>query len=108
MLAVSDLARMAAKALTRPDIWASRKLNLAGDTMTVGAMQAAYREVTGRAARSWRLPAPVFRRLAPEFAAQLRWHNEVGFAFDKAELRAILPDAVDFRRFVQERRVAGL
>lgn len=108
MLAVADLARMAAKALIRPDIWAGRKLNLAGDTMTIGAMKAAYREVTGRAARSWRLPGPVFRRLAPEFAAQLRWHNEVGFAFDETELRTILPDAVDFRRFVQERRVAGL
>lgn len=108
MLAVADLARMAAKALTRPDIWAGRKLNLAGDTMTVGAMKVAYHEVTGRAPRSWPLPAPLFRKLAPEFAAQLRWHNEVGFAFDHAELRTILPDAADFRRFVQERRVAGL
>jgi len=108
MLAVADLARMAAKALTRPDIWAGRKLNLAGDTMTVGAMKAAYREVTGRAPRSWPLPAPMFRRLAPEFAAQLRWHNEVGFAFDQAELRTILPDSLDFRGFLQERGVAGL
>lgn len=108
MLAVSDLARMAAKALTRPDIWSGRKLNLAGDTMTVGAMKAAYREVTGRAARFWPLPAPMFRRLSPEFAAQLRWHNEVGFAFDQAELRSILPDAVDFRCFMRERGVTGL
>lgn len=108
MLAVADLARVAAEALIRPDRWAGRKLNLAGDTMTVGAMKVAYQEVTGRAPRSWPLPATLFRRLAPEFAAQLRWHNEVGFAFDQAELRTILPDTVDFRRFVRERRVAGL
>lgn len=76
--------------------------------MTVGAMKAAYREVTGRVARFWPLPAPMLRRLSPEFAAQLRWHNEVGFAFDQAELRSILPDAVDFRRFIRERGVTGL
>lgn len=108
MLAVADLARIAAEALIRPDTWAGRKLNLAGDTMTVGAMKVAYREVTGRAPRSWSLPASLFRRLAPEFAAQLRWHNEVGFAFDQAELRTILPDSLDFRGFLRECGVTGL
>ncbi len=108
MLAVKDLGWMAAEALTDSAAWAGRKINLAGDTMTVDQMKAAYHEVTGRRSKSWSLPAALFRRLAPEFAAQLRWHNDVGFAFSESDLRAINPQAQSFRQFLRDHQLAGM
>jgi uncharacterized protein YbjT (DUF2867 family) len=108
MLALDDLGWMAAEALTNPAQWTGRKVNLAGDTLTVGQMKMAYHEVTGHRPRSWRLPSALFRRLVPEFAAQLRWYNEIGFAFDQTEFRVIYPDAHDFRAFLRERKITGM
>jgi hypothetical protein len=44
----------------------------------------------------------------PEFAAQLRWHNEAGFAFDQAELRAAHPAALDFKAFLRKSGIQGM
>ena len=93
------MANAASQVLTHED---GRKINLAGDTLTVGQMKDAYREVTGKRPKAWSLPAVLFRRLVPEFAAQLRWHNEAGFAFDQTDLRAIHPTALDFRGFLRK------
>ena len=88
MLAVTDLARTAVGALISPERWAGLKLNLASDAMTVSAMNAAYHQVTGRTPRSWPLPSPLFRGLAPEFATQLRWHNKVALPFVQGASRS--------------------
>jgi uncharacterized protein YbjT (DUF2867 family) len=101
MLALRDLGWMAAEALTNPAAWSGRKINIAGDTMTVGEMKAAYREVTGSCPKAWHIPAALFRRLVPEFATQLRWHNEIGFAFDHRAFCAINPQALGFQDFLK-------
>ncbi|MEM9010240.1 MAG: NmrA family NAD(P)-binding protein [Pseudomonadota bacterium] len=108
MLAIEDLARIAADALMDPASWTGRKINLAGDVMTVGEMKGAYRAVTERKPKSWRIPAALFRRLVPEFAEQLAWHNAVNFAFGSEELRAVLPDAKDLKTFLADKRIAGM
>ena len=108
MLALDDLGWVAAEALGNPDAWRGRKVNLAGDVLTVGQMKRAYREATGRRPKSWPLPATLFRRLAPEFAAQLKWHNEVGFAFDAEDLRRLKPDARTFVDFLEEAGIRNL
>jgi len=108
MLALEDLGWIASEALISPGLWAGRKINLAGDTLTVGQMKEAYREVTGKRPKAWSLPAALFRRLVPEFAAQLRWHNEAGFAFDQTELRAVHPAALDFKAFLRKSGIQGM
>lgn len=108
MLAVQDLGWIAAEALTDPREWTGRKINMAGDVMTVAEMKAAYREVTGQRPKGWRIPAALFRRLVPEFAAQLSWQNDVNFAFDARALRAVKPDAMGFRAFLESRRIQGM
>ena len=99
------MANAASQVLTHED---GRKINLAGDTLTVGQMKDAYREVTGKRPKAWSLPAVLFRRLVPEFAAQLRWHNEVGFAFDESDFLRIYPGAQNFRQFVAHNRLTGM
>jgi uncharacterized protein YbjT (DUF2867 family) len=108
MLAVDDLGWMAAEALTNPAKWAGRKINLAGDVMTVTEMKRQWFDVTGTRPKSWKIPAFIFRRLAPEFAAQLAWHNQVNFAFGTEALRAVRPQASGFSEFVRSKGLQGL
>ncbi|RED10589.1 uncharacterized protein YbjT (DUF2867 family), partial [Pontivivens insulae] len=91
MLAIEDLGWVAAEALVDPDTLAGRKINLAGDVMTVAQMKETYQAVTAKRPKGWRLPRALFRRLVPEFAEQLAWHNRVNFAFGSEELRKIKP-----------------
>jgi hypothetical protein len=46
--------------------------------------------------------------MAPEFAAQLKWHNEVGFAFDAKPLRGLKPYARTFFGFIEEAGIRTL
>lgn len=108
MLAIEDLGWIAAEALTDPVTWAGRKINLAGDVMTVAQMKSTYRMVTGRRPKSWRIPRAMFRRLVPEFAEQLAWHNQVNFAFGSEELRRVKPDALEFAEFLGKHPITSL
>lgn len=96
MLAADDLGWMAAEALLNPVTWVGKKMNMAGDAMTVAEMKKVYADVTGRRAKSWRIPHVLFRRLVPEFAAQLDWHNRVNFAFRTDEFRSVHQKSVEF------------
>lgn len=108
MLAIEDLGWMAAEALTDPDRWKGRKINLAGDVMTVAQMKDTYRAVTGKRPKAWRIPPALFRQLAPEFAQQLAWHNKVNFAFGSEELRMINPHALRLAEFLEKHPVASM
>lgn len=108
MLATRDLGWMAAEALTNPDTWAGRKINLTGDVMTVAQMKRTYRELTGKRPKAWHIPAAMFRRLVPEFAEQLDWHNRVNFSFGSEEFRSVKRDAIGLRDFLKAKRITGL
>jgi uncharacterized protein YbjT (DUF2867 family) len=108
MLAVDDLGWVAAEALTNLSQWNGRKINLAGDVMTIPEMKRQWSAATGSPPKSWKIPAFIFRRLAPEFAAQLAWHNEVNFRFGTNELKSLRPNATTFADFVQTNQLRGL
>ncbi len=108
MLAIEDLGWMAAEALTDPDTWKGRKINMAGDVMTVAQMKDTYRAVTGKRPKSWRIPRALFRRLVPEFAEQLDWHNRVNFAFGSEELRKAKPDALGLAEFFEQHSIEAM
>ncbi|WP_395821236.1 NmrA/HSCARG family protein [Devosia sp.] len=108
MLAIEDLGWVATEAMTDPDNWTGRKINLAGEVMTVPEMKRVYREVTGKQPKGWRIPAAMFRILVPEFAEQLAWHNKVNFAFGTQELRAAKPNAVRFRGFLDRHQIGSM
>lgn len=108
MLAIQDLGWMAAEALTKPAIWVGRKINLAGDVMTVAQMKDTYRTVKGKRPKSWQIPRAMFRRLVPEFAEQLAWHNRVNFAFGNEELRRVKPEALGFAEFLDKHPIESM
>ncbi|MEO0636135.1 MAG: NmrA family NAD(P)-binding protein [Pseudomonadota bacterium] len=108
MLAVEDLGRAAADALLNRERWNAQKINLAGDVMTVPQMKAAYRAVKGRRPKAWSLPSWAFKRMVPEFAAQLAWHNDVNFAFGPEELRDMGHLPVGFADFLSRNEIAAM
>ena len=59
-----------------------------------------YRKVTGKRPKAWRIPRALFRRLVPEFADQIGWHNRVNFSFGSEDLRQVKPDASGLADFL--------
>jgi len=101
MIAVDDIGAIAAAVFQDRARWIGTKINVAGDVLTVGAMKAVYRQVTGRRPPPWRIPAWVLRRFNRDFAAQLRWHTSVGWRFDHTEAATIHPGLMTFAQFLQ-------
>jgi len=105
MLAADDLGWMAAEALTNPSFWLGRKINMAGDAMTVLGMKQTYARVTGRQPKGWMIPRSLFQHLVPEFAEQLDWHNRINFAFGPDEFRSVHQNSTDFSGFLKRIKV---
>lgn len=108
MLAIEDLGWIAAEALSDRESWTGRKINLAGDVMTVAQMKDTYRAVTGKRPKGWSIPRAMFRRLVPEFAEQLAWQNQVNFRFGSEELRKVKPDASGLAEFLGKHRIVSM
>ena len=108
LVAVDDLGAVVAKMFLDPERFLGRKVNVAGDRLTVPQLKEAYRHASGRRPKWYWYPAWMIRWLAPEFARQLRWHNEVNWHFSPDEARAILPGLRTFEQFLRERGVTNL
>lgn len=78
MMAICDLGAIAVAIFRNPERSIGGRLDVAGDRLTVSQMKAVYRRVTGKRPKPYPFPAWLTRFLNREFAAQLRWHNEVG------------------------------
>jgi uncharacterized protein YbjT (DUF2867 family) len=99
LVAVDDLGAIVATMFLDPQRYLGRKVN---------AMKEAYRRASGRHPKWYAYPAWLIRWLAPEFARQLRWHNDVNWHFSPDEARAIVPGMRTFEQFLRERRVMDL
>jgi uncharacterized protein YbjT (DUF2867 family) len=102
LLAVDDIGRIATHAFLHPHVFVGKKLNLAGDRLTVGQMRAGYVGSTGRRLPRWRIPTAVAQRLNREFTTQLRWHEQVNFSFDVPQ-PAEIPALASFERHLARR-----
>lgn len=102
LLAADDIGPAVARILADPGRHRSARIDLAGDLLTVPEMKRAYRAVSGRAPRRWRVPAVLTRRINAEFAEQLRWHDRAAFLVDPD------PALTTFAAFLRERGVTDL
>ncbi len=103
LLAVDDIGAVAAAVLTDPAPFRDVRIDLAGDLLTVAGLKRAYRRATGRRPTPGRLPAWISRRVAAEFADQLRWHNECGFTVEPGSLPDGLPRLRNFETYLRRR-----
>ncbi|MEM9794960.1 MAG: NmrA/HSCARG family protein [Pseudomonadota bacterium] len=102
VLSVDDLGRAVAAILMDPFRHKNERRDLASETTTVQRMKADYLAVTGRRAKRWWLPNIVLRRVAPEFAAQLRWHVSRGWTHGPDALRDLIGAPTTFKAYLAQ------
>ncbi|MFN7843998.1 MAG: NmrA/HSCARG family protein [Pirellula sp.] len=100
LMSYHDIGPVAAELFLNPGEFLGKRVDIAGDCLTVEQMRHIYHDVTGRNSKWYSLPAFLLRLLAKEFSEQLRWHNEHGFRFDVVEVRKRFPALMSFREFI--------
>lgn len=91
MIASADVGRFAALALSRPDEWIGRALEIAGEARTPPQMAEAFAGVTGGEVKHVRPPIEMLRNANPEVARMYEWYDAHGFQADLDELDRLLP-----------------
>ncbi len=92
LVAVRDIADVAALALEQPDRFAGRRLDLAGETLTPAAMAEALTAAIGHPIRHHCPPLDVVARYSADLAAMFGYFTEVGTDIDLPRLHAELPE----------------
>lgn len=101
MLSVDDIGAVAAAAFEDPAEFIGKKVNLAGDLMTVSQMKKVYLEETGTKPRGFRLPAWLVGLMNREIYRQLKWNNDPGWQFGIGDSQVPLPKMTTFREFLR-------
>jgi uncharacterized protein YbjT (DUF2867 family) len=93
-IAVDDIAAAAVAALERPDQFAGKRYDLAGDDLTGSDAVAILSRVTGRPFSYFQVPMDVVRRNMGEDGVKMyEWFERVGYyTFDSATLRRDFPE----------------
>jgi uncharacterized protein YbjT (DUF2867 family) len=102
MIAVDDIGAIATVVFENPGEYLGRKIDIAGDRLTVAGMRDTYHRVTGRRARRWAIPGFVARLISGEMVRQLRWNNDPGWRFGLEESFRIHPGMTTFERYLRE------
>jgi uncharacterized protein YbjT (DUF2867 family) len=93
LIATDDIGEWAALALTHPERFLGKALEIAGDELTNIQIAATFGRVLGRPVKFRRLPLLVARlALGREFYQMFRWFNESGYRADLPMLRRDHPE----------------
>jgi uncharacterized protein YbjT (DUF2867 family) len=91
LVAADDVGAFGVLALSRPDDFVGRTLELAGDELTMGQVAETLGRVAGRPVRYVPLPPHRLRRRSPDLAPLAAWLRRDGYHADVAALRALYP-----------------
>jgi uncharacterized protein YbjT (DUF2867 family) len=93
LIATDDIGEWAALALSQPERFKGKALEIAGDELTNPEIAAAFARVMGRPVKFQRLPLFLTRLvLGKEFYQMFRWFNDHGYRADLAALRREYPE----------------
>lgn len=91
-IAIRDIGFFAGEAFAHPDEWLGRRVNIAGDRMTLAELTATFGAVLGRDVAYVRRPLEEYLQGFPAPLRPLfRWYDEVGYDVDAAGWRARYP-----------------
>ncbi|MGW5355337.1 NmrA family NAD(P)-binding protein [Streptomyces sp. NPDC004031] len=105
MIAVADIARIAADCFEHPAEFTGAALEIAGDELTVRQVADAFTAADGVPARIARTPLGELREQAPYLVDFYAWLNGAGYGADVAALRGRWPDLLTFRAWLDRRAV---
>ncbi len=92
LIAVTDIAAVAALALTQPSRFTNTRLDLAGETLTPTQMAETLAKAIGAPIRHHRPPLEVVERHSSDLAMMFCYFSEVGTDIDLEALHAALPE----------------
>ncbi|KAJ7235610.1 nucleoside-diphosphate-sugar epimerase family protein [Mycena haematopus] len=104
-VAASDVGAVAALALTHPEVYVGRAVDVAGDALTPHDLEAGWREVfdvemrpamVGGSALSW-----IVRTASKDLRLMFKFFNEVGYNADIAAAREMYPEMKDWKTFLR-------
>ncbi|HEY9369884.1 NmrA/HSCARG family protein [Streptomyces sp.] len=104
MIAVTDIGRIAAEAFGEPDEFVGKKLEIAGDELTVRQIADTLSRVDGVPTRFERRPVEEVRAESQELADMFDWLNEKGYRADIAALRERHPGLLTFEAWLRGNR----
>lgn len=101
MVSVKDIGAITAAVFQQPEKYMGKKINIAGDCLTLSEMKAVYNKVMPTKAPGYAIPSWLSRFLNKEMVRQVKWNNEPGWQFDLAETKAVCPDLTGFETFLK-------
>ncbi len=108
MLAVDDMGGIAAAVFANPTKYIGQKINMMSDCPTVPEMKQIYKQVSGRSAKWFRLPAWLCQLMNREFVEQLKWQSAGNWVFNAEDARAVYPNLTSFQKFLRIHQVNNL
>ncbi|MEU8378405.1 NmrA/HSCARG family protein [Streptosporangium sp. NPDC048865] len=104
MIALADIGRIAADVFGEPAGFVGRKIEIAGDELTVRRIAEVFTRVDGVPTRFERRPVEEPRAEAGEVAKMFAWIGEKGYRADIAALRRRYPGLLTFETWLRENR----
>ncbi|MFI6739017.1 NmrA/HSCARG family protein [Nonomuraea sp. NPDC050451] len=104
MIALADIGRIAADAFGKPAEFIGRKIEIAGDELTVRRIAEVFTKVGGVPTRFERQPIEELRAQAEEVADMFGWFDEKGYQADIAALRARYPGLLTLEAWLSDNR----
>lgn len=96
LVAVDDVATVAALTFANPTTWIDTQLDLAGDELTPTRIAAAISTETDRELPYRQIPIETIRAVNEDFAYANEWLNDLGWRADMKALKTVHPNAMDF------------
>ncbi|GAB2941600.1 NmrA/HSCARG family protein [Micromonospora polyrhachis] len=104
MVALTDIGRIAVEAFDKPAEFLGKKIEIAGDELTVRQMVDLFAKVDGIPTRFERQPIEQLRVAVEEFAKMYHWLDEQGYRADIVALRQRHPGLLTFEEWLRTSR----
>ncbi|HEV2125661.1 MAG TPA: NmrA family NAD(P)-binding protein, partial [Chloroflexota bacterium] len=108
-LCTDDLGAIAAQAFAAPHRFVGQELSLASDVQSLAQCRAIYCEVMGRNPRRFPMPSWLFQRfgfVGQDLTTMWRWLRTATIDLDTAPTRAIHPDALTVRAWMNRQKAS--
>lgn len=106
-LCADDFGLIVAKMFAEPDRFIGQELQLASDVHSIDECREIYREVMGKLPPRFPMPAWLFARfgfVGKDLTTMWRWLRTATFALDTSTARAIHPNALSVRTWLEQQK----
>jgi uncharacterized protein YbjT (DUF2867 family) len=104
MLSIDDIGAIAAIVFNNPDRYIGKKINMAGDLMTVAEMKSVFLSESGKKPKGFKLPSWLVAIMNREIYRQLKWNNDPGWTFSLTETSDVFGGVTTFREFLRKNK----